>query len=235
MIDRIRRRSDTFLRGLIRPRLPSSPDGQCQRDTVAPLARRSLTVHLLAAQLIVGATALIINVLAARALEPAGRGELALGIQLSYLLSVLVLLGADRAYPVVADGKVDQAHALDDLGRLLRAPAAVVLLSCIAAGFALAWTFPQALLYAIGVALLALAASAVVAVRAAAIASLRSGPYMAAVVASQTLLLLICISLLVIQEREPLWWIFAYGGCTAVPVATIVARRWRLRCQGTPD
>ncbi len=65
---------------------------------------------------------LVANLIAARALGPAGRGSLAAALQVSYLLAFFVLLGLDRATAVVAPGRV--ANEMLSIGtRLMRRPA----------------------------------------------------------------------------------------------------------------
>lgn len=171
----------------------------------------------------------MINVLAARALDPAGRGQLALAIQLSYVLGVFVMLGADRAYSVAADGTVGSRQAVSDLARLLRLPGAMVLLLGSAVGLALSPQWPQVFPYAAGIALLALANSAVVAIRTVAIVSRRTGPYLTAVVAGQALLLLACVALVIGPRVETLWWVVTYCCCIGVPAAAVAVREMRTR------
>lgn len=59
---------------------------------------------LLIAQLVTAASAFVANILSARALAPAGRGELALLLQLAYFGSIGVLLGTDRSLITVYTG-----------------------------------------------------------------------------------------------------------------------------------
>ena len=66
--------------------------------------RRDAAAALLLAQVCVAANALVVNVLAARALAPAGRGELALLLQVAYLGSLVLLLGIDRSLVAVFAG-----------------------------------------------------------------------------------------------------------------------------------
>jgi hypothetical protein len=53
--------------------------------------------RLLATQLTVAVAGLVVSVLSARVLGPAGRGEVAFGLQLSYTVSYLAAAGLDRA------------------------------------------------------------------------------------------------------------------------------------------
>ncbi|MGH3479781.1 MAG: hypothetical protein ACRDQD_23450, partial [Nocardioidaceae bacterium] len=59
---------------------------------------------LLTCQLIVAAVAFVANILAARTLDPAGRGELALLLQIAYMSSLGLVLGTDRSVVVVYAG-----------------------------------------------------------------------------------------------------------------------------------
>jgi len=178
-------------------------------------------MQLLYGQLIVGSSALVINVLAARVLEPEGRGELAFAIQLSYVLSVFVLLGADKAYPIVS-GPVSLRAALVDFGQILRLPACVVLLACVAAGIVMSTHFPGALQYSAGIVLLALASSSVVAIRSCAIAAREGGAYLRSVGIGQGILLLVCLIPVILHDRSPIWWLLAYAVCTSVPLGVVL-------------
>lgn len=79
------------------------------------------SVALLLTQLVAAAAAAVVNILAARALDPSERGVLALLLQVAYLSSQGLLLGTDRSivatYHGEAAGRVVRAHA-----RLLLVP-----------------------------------------------------------------------------------------------------------------
>src|SRR3954468_24584816 len=82
--------------------------------------RQDAAVALLLAQVCVAGSALVVNVLAARALAPAGRGELALLLQVAYLGSLLLLLGIDRSVVAVFAGTAPGTATRALLDLLLR-------------------------------------------------------------------------------------------------------------------
>ena len=74
------------------------------------------------AQIVTAIAALAVNVMAARALGPEGRGEVALILQLSYLIGAGSILGRDMAFPASTDNVPPRARRI---ARLIVVPAAV--------------------------------------------------------------------------------------------------------------
>lgn len=117
--------------------------------TAARRVAREASAPLLAAQLIGAGSAFVANLLAARVLEPSGRGELALLLQIAYFGTLGIVLGTDRSvvalYPGAAPRVVASAFA-----RLLAWPS-VITLMCAAAVLSLplppleGWRGPLAL------------------------------------------------------------------------------------------
>ncbi|WP_028925034.1 lipopolysaccharide biosynthesis protein [Pseudonocardia acaciae] len=99
--------------------------------TAARRVARESSTPLLAAQLIGAGTAFLANLLAARVLEPSGRGELALLLQLAYFGSLGVVLGTDRSVVAVYAGSTARAVASTFL-RLLTRPSMIALLGAAA-------------------------------------------------------------------------------------------------------
>lgn len=86
---------------------------------------------LLVAQIVAAGTAFVINILAARTLDPSGRGELALLLQIAYLSTLGLLLGTDRSVVAVLTGRPLGTIARTAV-RMLLAPSAVGLLAVVA-------------------------------------------------------------------------------------------------------
>lgn len=84
------------------------------------------TTTLLAFQALTAGTAFVANIAAARTLEPAGRGELALLLQIAYLATLGVLLGTDRSVVTTCSGCSPRTVARV-AARLLWTPGALVL------------------------------------------------------------------------------------------------------------
>lgn len=76
------------------------------------------TLMLLTGQVVAAVVAFAMNVMSARVMSPAGRGTLALLLQITFLLTVVAMLGIDRPY--VARRQVEFATAVTELKLLLR-------------------------------------------------------------------------------------------------------------------
>lgn len=188
-----------------------------------PAARpQRVTVYFLAAQVIAGTGALAVNVLSARGLGPEGRGQIALWLQIGVVAGVLILGGADRAYPAVADHPT-LAGAVRDLHRVIRPGMAMVALAGAAvAGWLLlhggsdGWAAAATILVAAGSAIGA-------AVRSASAASGHARPFLVSTLAGQGLLIGGCVTLLVLEATSPAVWLTVYG--TALIFAFMLAAR----------
>jgi O-antigen/teichoic acid export membrane protein len=105
-----------------RDALPGADYEAGDMPTLIKLGRRqfreSSALMLLAGQIVTAAVAFAMNVMSARTMSPAGRGTLALLLQITYLLTVIALLGIDRPY--VALRQVKFPTALTELRLLLR-------------------------------------------------------------------------------------------------------------------
>src|SRR5664280_1280855 len=88
---------------------------------------RQAATRLLLAQVLVAAVAWVANLLAARALGPAGRGSLALVLQLTYLGGQILLLGSERSFVAIYFGSSPPV-ATRAYGRLLLLPSIAVLM-----------------------------------------------------------------------------------------------------------
>ncbi len=178
--------------------------------------------QLLLAQLAAAGTAFVVNVLAARALDPSGRGELALALQVAYLTTLLLLLGTDRSLVTTYAGASARA-GLAGAWSLLRVPAAVALV-LVAAG-ALAPLPPLWRTGMLVVAAFAVANAGLRALRSIAIASGRQHGFLVTTLVSQGALLVVAAGLFVGGVDEVVVWVAGYVLVTAVPVA-FCWRRW---------
>lgn len=178
--------------------------------------------QLLLAQFVAAGTAFVVNVLAARALDPSGRGELALALQIAYLATLLLLLGTDRSLVTTYAGAPARA-GLAGARSLLLVPVAVT--TAVAVLGALA-PLPQAWRAGLlAVAAFALANAALRALRSIAIASGRQRGFLVTTVVSQASLLAVAAGLYVGAVDDVLVWVGAYVLITALPVA-VCWHRW---------
>lgn len=174
------------------------------------------STQLLLAQLVVAGVAFSVNVLAARALDPSGRGALVLLLQVAYLATLALLLGVDRSLVTTYAG-APAREGLRAAGRLLRAPALVALaVAALAAVLPLPGPWRAG---AVAVLAFALANAALRALRAVAIASGRQLGYLLVVVVGQGALLAAAVAMLAAGVDEVLAWVAVYVVVTALPVA----------------
>lgn len=178
---------------------------------------------LLAAQLVVAAVAFVVNILAARTLEPAGRGELALLLQIAYLGSLGLLLGTNRSVITVYAGAPVRTVTRSFL-RLLRAPSSVGLAVVVAV---LATPVPGIGSWrgAVALALLFAVVNAFVrAVRAVAIAAGRQLDYLRYQLLSNGLLLSAIVLLFLLGSRDSAQWVLGYLIVGATSTAVMFVR-----------
>ncbi|MGQ0481290.1 MAG: lipopolysaccharide biosynthesis protein [Pseudonocardia sp.] len=192
---------------------------------------RDRAAVLLGAQLVVAAVAFVVNILAARALEPSGRGELALLLQIAYMGSLGLLLGANRSVLAVYSGApvrtVTRAFV-----RLLTAPSAVglaVVVGMLAVPALGSWRVALAIAV-----LFAVANAFVRSVRAIAIAAGRQLDYLRYSLLSNGLLLCAIMALFLFEVRDSSLWLLAYlvAGTTATAVWLT---RWARGGAGTAE
>lgn len=193
----------------------------------APLRRiigdRSTLVLL--AQVSVAVVALAANVLASRTLQAAGRGELALLLQLAYLASLGIVLGTDRSLVAVCTGAPIRQVARTQL-RLLIRPSAVALVLAAAAIWAVPVIAPPGWRAPLVVSALFTVSNAFVrATRAVAIAGHRQGEFLVATVLEQVLLLGVLLVLAITHVDDVLVWVVGYL-VTALGPAVAYLIRW---------
>ncbi|WP_309133852.1 polysaccharide biosynthesis C-terminal domain-containing protein [Cellulomonas sp.] len=191
----------------------------------------SRTSGLLVAQVVAAAAAFGINLMAARVMDPDGRGVLALALQVSYIATTAALLGIEAPY--VARRAAPFPVVARELTSLLRpgywftglAVAAAVVLY-LGGRTGLATTVLLASVYAFG-------NTHVRAVRTAYIASGAFRPFAATAVVSQLALLAAGAVLLVLEVADPNVWIAVYALLSMV--ALVVLRTGGRRAGTTPD
>ncbi|MGH4010506.1 MAG: lipopolysaccharide biosynthesis protein [Pseudonocardiaceae bacterium] len=178
---------------------------------------------LLTCQLIVAAVAFVANILAARTLEPAGRGELALLLQIAYMSSLGLVLGTDRSVVVVYTGTPVRIVTRSFV-RLLLTPSAICLAVAVAAA---AIEVPGIGSWRIGLALALLFAvtnAFARAVRSIAIAAGRQQDYLRYTLLSNGLLILAIVALFVLEIGNSALWVLAYLVAGTVSAAACLAR-----------
>lgn len=206
-------------------------------DVMRASLRRALhhahdpSVVLLTCQLLGAAVAFVANIAAARLLDPSGRGELALLLQVAYLSSLGLLLGCDRSVVTVYSGQPARTVTRAFV-RLLVAPSAlllvvvVTLLALPVPGIA-SWRTALAL-----AAVFAVANAFVRAVRSVAIAAGRNREFIAFSLVSEGLMLLGLAFLVVTGVESTALWMLAY-----LVVGTVPTFGWLLRwgTTGAPE
>lgn len=161
-------------------------------------------------QVLAASTAFIVNILSATAMEPEGRGYLALLVQITYVLTVAVMLGVDRPY--IAARRSNFGEALYELTRLLKP--AYIIVGFLAAGVVF--------LFIGGMESLAVSGSLIVfyllgnvcarLIRTGYIASASISPFVLVSTLTQAVLLSAAVILSVTATRNPDLWFVAYGG-----------------------
>ncbi|HEU4423557.1 MAG TPA: polysaccharide biosynthesis C-terminal domain-containing protein [Pilimelia sp.] len=184
-------------------------------------------VQLLIAQTSAAAGALVANLLIARALAPAGRGWIALLLQVSYLASQLLLLGTERSFVAVYSGS-PAAVAARAYFRLAAGPCAAGL----AAVAAIAWIAPASVrppwtIFAL-VASFTIVNVFVLAIRAIAIATGQTAAYVRYTAVGQVILLTTMGALHLGGVTSPSVWFLAYVLAGVLPTFVCWMRWWRM-------
>ncbi|MET8908562.1 hypothetical protein [Micromonospora sp. NPDC004551] len=206
---------------------PSSPTGPARWSALRT------TGLLLAPQLAAAIASVIINVLAARTLGPAGRGHIALLLQLGYLANMLSIAGIDRAYPVLIPPGRGPYLAVRDTTRLVAPIGAIILAVSVPVVAVIgADTASGPWLTAAAFVIAAVALMSGGAVRTAAAASDLAGPYLVGALAGQSLLVAAAGMLSVLRVDSPGLWLLAYGATLGVsPLAAWALLRRRHRTE----
>lgn len=195
---------------------PSGPDRGAGLSAWVRDRFREPYVLLLLSQLLVGGVATLANVLMARALAPAGRGEIALMLQVAYLTSQALLLGTERSFVAVYHGAAP-AVAVRGYGRLIRVPCAAGLVG--AAVFAVVappGISPGPTIVGL-VAGYAIVQVLILAMRSIAVAAGRVGDFLRCTVIDCLIQLATMTGLYVTGVTQPAVWLIAYVLAGALP------------------
>lgn len=93
-----------------------------------------LPSSLLATQVAVVLAALFVNVMSSRVLGPGGRGELALHLQITYVVGSVILLGRDQSYISLAPAHTPLPIVRDEVRRMMRLPLGLAVAVGVGAG-----------------------------------------------------------------------------------------------------
>jgi len=188
-------------------------------------------LQLLASQVLTGFVALAANIVMVRALNPSGRGEVALMLQVVYLATQVLLLGTERSF-VASYHNTAPTAAVRAYARLLVVPFGVGL---VAAAVFLS-VAPQRLSPGPGIVVLlacySVAEASILATRAVAIAVGRMRDYLYARVVESLLLLVMLVALFAGRVGQPGVWILAYFVAGVLPTIGYVIYWLRLPAPG---
>lgn len=178
----------------------------------------SVAMQLFVTQITVAASALIVNVFAARALGPEARGELALFMQIAYVTNAVVVLGRHRAYlklgnsdVLVASSSQKNIRFLSRLPLLLSAVAALILAAIWADGLL------SGVVFALGMFSLVYSGVQQKTIRASAIVARTARPFFLSTVIGQVLLLVGSVTLSLNNVSDVPVWLLLYGGSVMLP------------------
>ncbi len=195
--------------------------------TFRPDRVQTATLVLLAGQVLVAGSAFLVNLFAARVLEPAGRGELALALQVSYLFTTLLAMGLEKPFMASRDGGFNTEYQV--IARLV-APGALVALPLLLIVFPLlpfsdGW-FWGGVAVVVGYVLLN---ALVVSTRVAFVVSHGWREFGFNNIGGQLILVLGAGALLLADATNPTWWMAAYLVSTAPAVILLIRARARDR------
>ncbi|MEU2616272.1 hypothetical protein ABZ570_32625 [Micromonospora sp. NPDC007271] len=189
------------------------------------------TALLMAPQMATAAASLLINVLAARTLGPAGRGQIALLLQVGYLTNLCAQAGTDRAYPVLIPPGRTPLAALADTLRLVTPTGLLVVAAAVPVVAVVGADTGDGI--ALTVVVFVVAAAAMVtggAVRTAAAASGTAVPFAVGALTGQVVLIAAACALTTAEVDSAAGWLAAY----AAALTTAPALSWLLLRRRTP-
>ena len=181
-------------------------------DASAGVAQQTLS--LVGRQGLIVVLALAANIIAARTLLPAGRGALAFGLQVGFLLSFVLLLGSEKALPVVMPGTRIERGLASIWGLAWARAVAIVVIGIVATIGGLAVGLDglgNLLVYGLPVAFLAVGSAMDRGLEAAAVNASRSQYTLAESLGSGVFILVFIVSLTLLDVTHPVWWVGAYG------------------------
>ncbi len=181
---------------------------------------------LLIAQVTIAFGGLLANVLSARGLGAEGRGQLALYLQVTYVVGTLVILGRDRSFPAVISEQRGLAAGTNDFARLLGLPCLLALAICaVTSGFLANQGMVHIVWLAAALWLVVIGNILTSATRSVSIASGEGRGYAIGMGVSQIVLLGIFLLFFVLGIDESTLWFSAYGVALAVPFISVSLAR----------
>lgn len=188
------------------------------------------TIQLLLMQVLAAVTAFVINILSAAVMDPEGRGYLALLIQITYVLTVLALMGVER--PFAAARSVSFFPSLYELHRLV-SPSYVLLVLMGSASVFLYLYNSDSLAISCALVLFFLAGNiASRMVRTGYIVSGSIKPFMYVSVLTQIVLFALAVVLYALRVKDPEIWFLAYGCSGLVAACSVIFAVLRRRNVG---
>jgi O-antigen/teichoic acid export membrane protein len=175
--------------------------------------------QLFGSQLAVAGFSLAVNILSARTMGPAGRGAVALGLQLAYVCTALAMAGVDRMYPASVPEGLTFPDAVRDLRRLVIPGSVAVAGGFLAAG-ALWHQFGA---FAAVAGAVTVGNTASVTMRTAAAAAVTGRFYLRASLSTQILLVAGAVGLSAAGVRSPVGWLALYAITLAGPSIVVGA------------
>ena len=201
----------------------ASPTTRLRRRALRQLRPRTWGVAftLLVGQVGVARGALVINILSARTLGPTGRGELALYLQIAYVVSELVILGRDRALLAVplpeGHGARRSGNRLLIVPTILTVPVAVVIGVWFHGATPLTWALGGAMM------LLVVANCFQRITRTVAIVDGAPWRFTSPVLTSQVLLIGVGVVMLAAGAGDPVLWLILYALTLGLPFLVVAA------------
>lgn len=175
------------------------------------------TSALSVAQGLVLGSSLIVNIVSARILGPSGRGELALHLQISYLLSSAIVLGRDQTLLVYGSfPSIRSAHR--GVRRLAMVPAFLCVVPAILAGAFFSENGLRFVEYVTAYGSMLFGSLCFRMGRAVAIITDRAWSFSLAVGTGQVLLCSSAVALFLIRNEDPILWLLIYGLSSTVPI-----------------
>ncbi|HET6529217.1 MAG TPA: polysaccharide biosynthesis C-terminal domain-containing protein [Actinoplanes sp.] len=157
------------------------------------------------------------NLVAARTMGPAGRGELAVFLQVSYILSAVAMVGIDRAYLVAHSESPSVRAAAREIYGLVRIAVGVILAGCLLTSIALTPWVRSAWLYGAALTVLVLGNGLIASTRTVAVATNSARLYRRATVVAQIVLIGLVGVFATAGAGSPVIWLFGYGVAQCLP------------------
>lgn len=181
---------------------------------------RNATAILLLNQLIAAGAAVLVNILAARVMEPAPRGDLAFALQVSYLLTVAALMGLERPFMASEHGQFSGQYK--KFTRLTSPGYAIVGLAVVAMLF-IPGLVPAYSVLIFGAAVFVVMNMLVRGIRVAYVTSRAWKPFVTNGIGSQVIVVLGAITLSIAGVGAPEWWMCIYvaSGLVALTLLAI--------------